>query len=806
MTETSVFEILSSLSRKEKAGLCCGDGFWNLKGFAHLGLPSIMLTDGPNGLRKQKTGDDNLGIMDSAPATCFPTASALASTWNPALLHRVGSAIARECRYEGVSVLLGPGVDIKRNPRGGRNFEYFSEDPLLSGQLACAWVAGVQSEGVGTSPKHYAVNNHEYCRMTVDAIVDERTLRELYLPAYEMLVQSVQPWTIMSSYNKLNGKYLSDDRAMLTEILRNEWGFNGVVVSDWGATNDRIESLRAGLNLEMPTTGDINIKAIESAIDAGQLTEEQLDGAIAPIIELILKAKPVLAEPVDCPHEENHRVARQAAEEAIVLLKNDGNLLPLDKRQKVAVIGALAADTRFQGSGSARVNPTRVEQPLLEIEALLEDPGSAVYAQGYPLTGDAEPGLVEEALAITKASDRVVLVLGLTSEYESEGFDRADIDLPGIQLALVEALAPVYDKLVVVLQNGAPVALPFRDKVPAIIEAYLGGQAGASALARVLFGDVTPSGKLAETFPLEVDDVPSQAWFPGGARQSQYREGLWVGYRYFSSVDTPVAFPFGHGLSYTRFDYSGLQVAGDNASTETPEFCVTVTFSIANSGERAGGETAQVYVGQEASGVPRPTKELKAFKKVYLQPGESARIELKLDRRAFAWWSPQTRNWTVESGRFFIYVGASVEDIRLQDSLNLEGNCPIVDPDPRLGAYFEPQPREFIDSAFAALLGRDIPEPLAVTPFHFNSSIAEVKHTFIGKLLYKMLLKMVGRHIGQASETELHMIGAIMSEMPLRNLVAQSGGRFRPGVMKVLIHLMNRNWRGLLRGDPVPYS
>ncbi|MYM63956.1 glycoside hydrolase family 3 C-terminal domain-containing protein [Pseudomaricurvus sp. HS19] len=812
MTNPAVTALLEQMTREEKAAFCCGEGFWHLKSSERLGLPAIMVTDGPNGLRKQDTSSDNLGILDALPATCFPSAAGLACSWSPELLRSVGEAIGRECRKEQVSVILGPGVDTKRNPRGGRNFEYYSEDPLLTGQLASAWVAGVQSQGVGTCPKHFAANNHESNRMVVDAVVDERTLRELYLLAYEILVKEVQPWSIMCSYNKVNGSYLSDSQTLLTDILRDEWGFEGMVVSDWGATNDRIESLKAGMNLEMPSSGTIHTERILAALADGSLSDAQLDQALAPVLELILKAKPALQQPAPAfTMEEHHRLAARAAEEACVLLQNRDDLLPLPQGASVAVIGALAKETRYQGAGSSKVTPTRVEQPWDECLALLGSSARLTYAAGYPLTGEPTAGMFEEALDVARAAEKVVLFIGLTPEYESEGYDRPHLSLPTAQLALVEALAPVYHKLVVVLQNGAPVDLPFADKVPAILEAYLGGQAGASALAKVLFGLANPSGKLAETFPLRCADAPSDAWFPGEPRLSQYREGLWVGYRYFDTVGQPVRYPFGHGLSYTRFDYSALCINGELAvgqalhCTMQGEERITVSFTITNLGDRTGAEVAQLYVGQAASGAPRPLKELKAFGKVLLRPGESQTVELTLDRRAFAWWSTERQAWLVESDDFTLFVGASVADIRLQQTITLQGDVARLPRDPRLAPYFDPAGGDFNDAAFEVLLGRELPRPIAATPFHFNSTIGEVKHTLLGGLLFKMMLKMTAKHVGKLSEAETRMLHAILEEMPLRNLATQSMGRFKLTALQKMIHIMNRNWKGLWRGDSVDY-
>jgi len=584
--EEEARSLLPQLTLDEKAAFCSGADFWHLPGIARLGLPSILLTDGPHGVRKQEGRGDHVGLGESEPSTCFPTASALASSWNPELIERVGEALGREARVLGVSVLLGPGINIKRNPLGGRSFEYFSEDPHLTAEMAIAWVVGLQRCGVGASLKHYAVNNHEYGRMVVDAIVDERTLREIYLAAFEATVKRARPWTVMASYNKLNGTYVSECPVMLTTILREQWGFEGLVVSDWGAVHDRIEGLRAGMDLEMPSSGELHTRRILQAVAEGALALEDLDRAVTRVLALILAARsaspassasssapsPSSSSPPSAPTsgfdiDAHHALAREAAEEACVLLKNEGGLLPLEGCRSLAVLGALAVEPRYQGSGSSLIRPTRLERPLDELIERAGEGCAVRFAEGYPISGEATPERIREAVALASECEAVVLIAGLTPESESEGFDRSDLRLPACQLELIAALAPIHSRLVVVLQNGAPVELPFAGEVAALLEAYLGGQAGGSALARVLFGDVSPSGRLAETFPIALEDGPSQPWFPGALRQSQYREGVWVGYRYFDTAGVPVAFPFGHGLSYTRFEYTELCLSGPTGPT-----------------------------------------------------------------------------------------------------------------------------------------------------------------------------------------------------------------------------------------------
>lgn len=797
-------EFLKQLSLAEKADLCSGADFWHLPAVQRLDLPSIMVTDGPHGLRKQAADTDQIGLNESVPATCFPTASGLAASWNRELIEEVGVALGEECRQENVSVLLGPGVNIKRHPFGGRNFEYFSEDPYLSGEMATAWVKGVQSQGVGASLKHYAVNNHEAGRMVVDAVVDERTLREIYLSAFEAVVRQAQPWTIMCSYNKLDGIYLSENRKMLTEILRQQWHFEGLVMTDWGATHDRVLGIKAGLDLEMPSSGDLNTRKILQAVDRGELLPEDLDRVVARVLNLILKSKQQTPLASGFSIEAHHRLAKRVATEACVLLKNESELLPLQADISVVVIGALAKTTRYQGSGSSQIVPTRLEQPFDAISKLVEDEGgSAVYAEGYRLDGLAPASVLAQAVKQAENAERVVLVVGLTRDYESEGFDRDHLELPSGQQDLIRALEPVHHKLVMVLQNGAPIVLPEVSKIAAILEVYLGGQAGASAMADILFGRSNPSGKLAETFPVQAEDLASHAWFPGAARQSQYREGIWVGYRYLDGIDAPVAYPFGHGLSYTKYDYAGLSIEGLGPGLFGKEHEVQVNVRVKNTGQSAGAEVVQLYVGQANASVPRPKKELKAFAKVTLAAGEEKSVGFKLNYRSFAFWHCDSADWRVESDQFTVYIGSSVADIRCVETFSIRTEYGIGERDPDLHDYYRPVNCDFKEAAFEALLGHPIPPMVAVQPFQMNSTLLEIQGTWLGRQLLKQVYKKANQMLGEASEHDLVMIEAIISEMPLRSLVATSQGKLSVSLMRRLIHWMNGDWRKFVMGSAV---
>ena len=795
MSDT-IDNLFKSLTNEEKARLSSGKDFWHLHGVERLNLPSIMVTDGPHGLRKQAGDADHVGVLNSVPATCFPTASGLAASWNPELLERVGVALAQECLAEQVSVLLGPGANIKRHALGGRNFEYFSEDPFLTGAMASAWIRGLQSQNVGASLKHYALNNHERGRMVVDVVTDERTLREIYLPGWEACMGENEPWTVMCAYNKFRGTYLSENDYLLKKILRDEWGYTGVVVTDWGANHKRVDGVKNGQSLEMPSPGDISAQRLLAALADGSLTEEQLDESVKPVVELIARAADALDPHAQVDLSANHELARSAAEEACVLLKNDNSLLPLNPTQEVLVMGGLAQKTRYQGSGSSLINPTQLEQPLDEIQGLGGD--KVAFAEGYSVSGNQDAALIADALARAESAERLVVVVGLTPEYESEGFDRTHMRLPENQLQLLKALEPYHERTVVVLQNGAPVELPFRDSVGAILEAYLGGQAGASALARLLYGEANPSGKLAETLPIACEDLPSNAWFPGEYRQSQYREGIWVGYRYFDTADKSVAFPFGHGLSYTSFDLSDLSVAENDGT-------VHVKVLLHNTGQRSGAETVQLYVGQLNPAVPRPARELKAFRKATLNPGESCELSFSLNKRAFAYWCTKDNDWVVDADAFRIDLGVSVSDIRLSEIVTLKEGRAVEEPNAALGPYFQPAELQFDDSAFEELLGHPIPQPIATRPFQMNSTLAEVRSNWLGNLLHKMATRQFRKMLGgeSANETNLQMLLAVVNEMPIRAMVAMSQGKLKAGLVERLVHVMNNNWWRVLVGGPV---
>ena len=666
---------ISELTLEEKASLCLGSDFWHTAPVGRLGIPAIMVSDGPHGLRAQLGEADHVGLMGSAPATCFPTASALGSSWNPDLFRAVGEALSREAKKLGVSVVLGPGINMKRSPLCGRNFEYVSEDPWLAGELATAMVQGTQSQGVGTSLKHYAANNQEDDRLRVSAEVDERTLRELYFPAFERVVTSAQPWTVMCAYNKINGTYCSANHWLLTEVLREEWGFEGLVVSDWGAVHDRVAALRAGLDLEMPPDLGVSDAAIVEAVRDGSLEESVLDEAVSRVLRLVDQSQPALAEGASFDPDDHHALARRAAHESAVLLKNAGDVLPLQPEEgsTVAVIGEFARTPRFQGAGSSQVNPTRVDVALEELQSALAGQAEVRFAAGFGIgnTQDDEQ-LLQEAVDIARVADHVLVFLGLPGEDESEGFDRTQIDLPTNQLVLLHALAEVHDRLIVILANGGVVRVStWDDRVAAILECWLSGQAAGGAAVDLLLGVANPSGKLAETIPVRLQDNPSYLNFPGEEGVVRYGEGIFIGYRAYDALIQQVSYPFGFGLSYTAFRIENVDVSV-TGSVAGGDLAVTVTASVTNTGQRAGAEVVQIYVGDIEASVARPLRELKGFAKVYLEPGETQQVSCQLEERAFAYWSQRFRQWVVESGEFMIAVGNSSRHLVATETIILE--------------------------------------------------------------------------------------------------------------------------------------
>lgn len=791
---TKIQDLIKEMTLEEKASLCSGLNFWHTKPIDRLGIPSIMVTDGPHGLRKQVESGDHLGINESVPATCFPTAAALASSWDRGLVEQVGVALGEECRQEKVGVILGPGANIKRSPLCGRNFEYFSEDPYLSGEIAKSHINGVQSQGIGTSLKHYAVNNQETRRMTIDAVVDERALHEIYLRGYEIAVKESQPWTVMCAYNHLNGVYACEDPFLQREMLKEKWGHKGLVMTDWGAMNDRVPALKAGLELEMPWVGPDNDNLIIEAVRNGELDETVLDEAVERILEITFKAQQTLEEDFTYDAEAHHVLARHVASEGAVLLKNEAALLPLGKGTKVALLGAFAKHPRFQGAGSSFINPPRVDT-LYEEMVKIAGEENITYAAGYPLKGDAvDQTLLDEALQAAKDADIVVVHIGLPDSFEIEGLDRTHMKLPNTHNQLVKAAAAAHQKVVVVLSNGAPVEMPWVDDVQAILEGFLGGQAGAGGLADILYGIVNPSGKLAETFPLKLEDNPSYAYFPSGPKTVEYRESLYVGYRFYDTVGKEVLFPFGYGLSYTSFVYENLKI---DKTQIIDEEALKVKVTVRNTGNVAGKEVVQLYVSQESPAVFRPNLELKGFIKVELKPGEAKEVTIPLDQRAFEYYSTEIKEWVTAPGTYRILVGASSQQILLQGEIKVQSaraDVPIAEKD-RLPFYANfPADAKVPRKEFEALLGRPTPSntyakgELAT----INTPIADLQHSFVARKLTKVIKKQAADLIGGDPDSpNTKMMQAMVAEAPLRSLLMFGGDAMNRGVVNGILLMIN---------------
>lgn len=662
--------LISQMTLEEKAALCTGASAWTTTPVERLGIPQMLVSDGPHGVRRVP----NVHEMDSKslPATCFPTAASLACTWDTALLDEMGQALAEEAIALDVDVLLGPGVNMKRSPLGGRNFEYFSEDPFLAGEMAVALINGLQSRGVGASLKHFAANNQEFQRFTINAEIDERTLREIYLPAFETAVKKARPWTVMCAYNKLNGDYCSEHDWLLNQVLKEEWGFEGLVVSDWGAVHDRPTALKGGLDWEMPGPQTRRVQAVVDAVRSGALDEAVLDEAVRRILRIVFKAAET-PKGGSFDIDAHHALAQRVASEGMVLLKNNG-LLPLKGAHQIAVIGRAAETAHFQGGGSSHINPTRVDVPFKELQGRAGG-AELLYAQGYPQGEGFEQTLIDEAVLQAQSADVALLYIALPSSKESEGYDRTDLDLTPQQVALIRAVCAVQPKTVVILNNGSPVAMSaWIDGAAAVLEAWMMGQAGAAAIADVLFGCTNPSGKLAETFPLKLEDTPSYLNFPGEAGQVRYGEGAFIGYRYYDARKVPVLFPFGYGLSYTSFAYSNPRTS---ASVFKDVDGLVVEVDVTNTGALAGKEIVQIYVRDPQSSLQRPEKELKGFAKVALQPGETQTIRIALDMRSFAFYHPLYQTWVAEAGAFEILIGASAADIRCKLPVTLQSSAEL---------------------------------------------------------------------------------------------------------------------------------
>lgn len=785
-------EIVEKMSLEQKAKFVSGYDYWHLEEAKELGLPKIMVTDGPHGLRKQNTDkktSDGIGLGNSVPATCMPPAATSACSWDEDLLREEGEALAEECLQEKVSVILGPGTNIKRSPVCGRNFEYFSEDPLLAGKMSANLINGCQSKGIGNSLKHFACNSQEAFRMVVNEVIDERTIREIYFPAFEIAVKEAQPWTVMNSYNRINGVYASQNYWLQEQVLRKEWGFKGLVLTDWGASVDRIPGLENGTDLEMPSSGTLNTQRIIDAVNNGTLKEEVLDKRVDNVVDLIIKSKPALEKEFKFDVEAHHSIARKVAEGSMVLLKNEGGILPLKSGAKVAVIGELAKAPRFQGAGSSVINPTKLDNAYDELVKLGVD---VTYAQGYEKGKDEiNSQLVSEAKNVAAKADVALVFVGLTEEFEGEGYDRENTNMPSSHNNLVSEIAKANENTVVVLAGGSVVYIPWISEVKALLNSGLGGQAGGSAVANILTGKVNPSGKTAETYPLTFEDNPTFGNYPGGPVVSEHKESVYIGYRYYDTAEKEVLFPFGYGLSYTTFEYSGIKLSAKEINdTDT----LKVSFTIKNTGNVDGAEIAQVYVADKESTIFRPKKELRAFTKVFLKAGESKEVTLELSKRAFAYYNVNLGDWHVESGDFEIMVGASSRDIKLTDTVNVKSTVEAVVPDYRetAPAYYTADIKNITDEQWTAVYGQELParEVDKSKPIDIYCCLNDARHTKWGGKICRLIENIMSK-MGSDANGDGKMLAAMATQIPIRNFIAMSMGVFSPEMADGLIMMLN---------------
>ena len=778
--------LLKELTLEEKCALLSGAETFKTRGMPQHGIPQIWLSDGPHGLRKQAGESDHLGLNPSVPATCFPTASAVANSWDTALGEEIGAALGEEAAAQEVSVLLGPGLNMKRNPLCGRSFEYFSEDPYLAGKLAAGYIRGIQSKGVAACPKHFAVNSQETRRMASDSIVDERTLREIYLTGFEIAVKEGHPRSIMSSYNLVNGTYANENKHLLMEILRDEWGFDGAVITDWGGSNDHALGVKNGSTLEMPAPGGDSVRELLAAVESGKISESDIDARLSELLPLVFDTKAALdAAPREFDAAAHHALARRAAEESLVLLKNEGSLLPLAAGTKVAVIGDFAKNPRYQGAGSSMVNSTQVDVLL---DKLIDSELNVIgYQQGFDRHGKPDAALQKSACELAAQANAVILCMGLDEIAESEGLDRSNLRLAQNQVDLLQAVKAVNPKIVVVLYSGSVVETPWLDNCQALLYAALGGQAGAGAVADALIGKVNPCGKLAETWPLTYADVPSAADFATRRKTVEYREGLYIGYRYFTTAEKAVRFPFGYGMSYTTFAYSDM--AADEQG---------VSLTVTNTGSVAGTEIVQLYVAKKNSEIFRPARELKGFARVTLAPGEKQRITLTLDDKAFRFRNVKSNRWEIEGGEYELLVGASVEDIRLCEKITVHGTA-TVHPyeDKGLDCYYKGDVLHVSDADFEKLLGHPLPK--GKTKIDRNLTLGELNHARspLGWLVWLVLTILLDVSY-KRGKPDLNIL--FQYNMPLRALAKMTNGAISMGMVDGIVMELQGFWiLGLVR-------
>ena len=768
-------KLIDKMTLEEKASLCVGKDYWHSKDIERLGIPEITMSDGPHGLRVQKTKADNLGINESEISTCFPTSSTVANSWNKELAYKLGKTLGEEASYEGVDIVLGPAINIKRSPLCGRNFEYFSEDPYLTGIMGTEYVKGLQTNGVGACVKHFAANNQENRRRTINTVVDERTLREIYLKAFEIIVKEAKPWSIMSAYNKLNGEYCTENKELLN-ILKKEWNFDGIVITDWGAENDRVKGLIAGNELEMPGGRGEGAKEIIDAVKSGRVSEQYLDEIIDRILQVVFKANE-RNNLKNYNREQHHNIALEMAEDSIVLLKNEENILPL-KKTKIALIGDMAKTPRYQGAGSSTINPYNLENAY---ECFIDNQIKVDYAKGYErIESENDISLREEAIKLAKKSEIAVIFAGLTENYESEGMDRKTLELPQNQNKLIEEICKENENVVVVLSNGSPVTMPWKEKVKAIITGYLGGEAGARAMANCLLGKVNPSGKLAETYPLKLEDTPCYKNYPGTEVSVEYKESIFVGYRYYDTNNVEVLYPFGYGLSYTNFEYSKLHIEEKDD--------IYVSFTIKNIGNVIGKEIAQIYISQEDSIIFKPKKELKGFEKIELKPGEEKSITVVLSKKDFEYYNLETKRWEIESGKYKILVGKSSKDIVLEQEIEIKSNNNEMNKK-FSEVYKKGNIQNVTDEEFEQLLGYKIPKRhISLDEITEENTLEQLKNTKVGKIIYDNQMEKMNKLL---KEQNVNKATKVMMDLqkPLKKFYEKKSSNYTKEMVEQLIKI-----------------
>lgn len=788
-------EIIDKMTLEDKIALCSGKDFWHTKDFEKYGIPSVMMCDGPHGLRKQEETADMLGLNQSVPATAFPTAASTGCSFDTEMVGKIGAAIAEEAKANEVGLVLGPGANLKRNPLCGRNFEYFSEDPYLAGKLAASYIREAQKDGIGNSLKHFACNNQEFKRFSSDSIMDERTMRELYLTAFEIAVKEGMPKTVMCSYNKVNGVHSSDNKKLLTDILRKDWGFDGLVVTDWGAMSDRIKGFAAGCDLSMPGGSAYMEKEAAEAVKNSTLTEEEIDICADRVLTLVIDAAKALKQKTTYDKDAHHALAREAAEKSAVLLKNEQNILPLKKGAKIALIGAMAEQPRYQGAGSSHINPTRLDK-------LTELMPEAVYAAGCDAAGNTTEELLAEAVKVAKEAKTVIICAGLTDSYESEGFDRENMKMPEGHVRMIEAVAGANPNAVVVLMCGSVVEVPWADKVRGILFMGLSGQAGASAIRNLLYGDANPSGRMAETWPVHYEDCPSASFYGNGKKNAEYREGIYVGYRYYDKAGVPVRYPFGYGLSYTTFTYGTPTISriADGGSDQATGTSYRVQVDVTNSGSYAGGEVVQLYVGAPQNGIHRPVKELKGFEKVYLAPGESKTVEFVLLERSFAVWSDG--GFKVPAGNYKIFVGGTPDALKEAGTVQIEEQGgKVTIPDWQAGSWYE-NPIGIVEKEqWERMLGRTVTEPKLVKgSFTMDNTVMEMRdYSFVMKMMYKGMEATIAKGFGGKADysiPEFKMMMMSSADCSLSGM--QINGGMKGHLMEGLLAMANGHFfRGI---------